>query len=153
MTRQLPRLTVLASLLALSGLAAADQGERTDNSETTVAGQLRGTWVAVSLEHGGKKEDPPKGRELTFVFDGGKLLINEGNHPEEGSYKTNDSKSLREIDLIPPKKLKNNAETIKGIYRIDGDTLKLAFTHRGARPTGFDAKDEESGVITFKRKK
>jgi uncharacterized protein (TIGR03067 family) len=152
MTRRLLGITLLCCLLLWRGPAMGDQGERTANYETTVANQLRGTWVAVSLEHGGKQEAPPNGEELTFTFDGGKLIIKESRRTEEGSYTTNDTKNPMEIDLIPSKNVPKEA-TIKGIYRIDGDTLKLAFTRGGARPTRFDAKDDNSGVITFKRKK
>ncbi|SRR5579872_5155527 len=147
------RTMALMCLLCCPVLSVAwDGGERTDNSETTVTNQLRGTWVAVLLEHGGKQEVPPNGDDFMFTFDGGKLLIKEGKHTEEGGYTTNDAKNPKEIDLIPPKNLPKE-KAIKGIYRIDGDTLKLAFTRGGARPSGFEAKDDNIGVITFKRKK
>jgi uncharacterized protein (TIGR03067 family) len=152
MKRQLLGPASLACLLVLLSQAAADQSERSDNTETVVvAGQLRGTWVAVSMEQGGRKEQAPKDRELVFTFDAGKLIIIEGKHTEEGSYTINEAKALKEIDLIPPMGIKE--ATIKGIYQIDGDTLKLAFNRGGARPTGFDGKDNDGGVIIFKRKK
>jgi uncharacterized protein (TIGR03067 family) len=74
---------------------------------------------------------------------------------ETGSYKTNDTKRLKEIDLTTPRN--GNAavtETMKGLYQIDGNTLKIAFAINGPmgdRPTGFDAN--EVGVVILKRKK
>jgi uncharacterized protein (TIGR03067 family) len=152
MARALLGMAALLSLLVLCSQTAADQGERTDNGETVLAAQLRGTWVAVSIEQAGRKEDPPKGQELTFTFEAVKVVINEGTRITEGTYITNDTKNPKEIDLIPPKDLRGG-DPIKGVYRIDGDTLKLAFSRRGARPSTFDGKDNEGGVITFKRKK
>src|SRR5947207_452465 len=113
MTYRLLGMTVLCCLLTLRGPVVADQGERTDNYETTVASPLRGTWVAVSMERGGKQEAPPNGEELTFTFDGGKLIIKEHMHTEEGSYTTNATKNPMEIDLIPPKNLPKE-KAIKG---------------------------------------
>jgi uncharacterized protein (TIGR03067 family) len=154
MTRQLLRMGALVCLLVLPSLTVADQGERTDNSETIVAGQLRGTWVAVSMERKGHKEEAPKNRELTFAFDVAKVLITEGTHKEEWSYQNRDTRTPWEIDLIPMKgQPQPPGLIIKGIYRIDGDTLKLAFRMGGSRPSAFESKDDESGVITFKRKK
>ena len=152
MKRQLLCMAALACLLAFVGQTPADQGERYDNTETVPASQLRGTWIAVSMEQGGRKENLPNGVEMKFTFDKGKLAVNEGGRATVGSYITNDARNPKEIDLIPPKDLKG-AEVIKGIYRVDGDTLKLSFTRGGNRPKGFNPKVNESGVITFKRKK
>ena len=152
MTGQLLRAAALASLLVAGNLATADQGERTDNAETVVTGQLRGTWVAVSMERAGKNELPPNNRELVFTFDAAKVKVTEGMHTEEMSYQHREAKTPWEIDLTEVKGGPQGL-TIKGIYRIDGDTLKLSFSIGGTRPTTFTSKDQESGVITFKRKK
>jgi uncharacterized protein (TIGR03067 family) len=152
MTRKLLGMAVLCLLLVLHGQTVADQGERTANSETVIAGQLRGTWVAVSMERGGRKEEAPKERELTFTFEGDKVTITEGKHTEQWPYQQRDTKTPWEIDFVPSMDHKGEP-TYKGIYRIDGDTLKIAVARRGARPTGYDHTDDDSAVFLFKRKK
>ena len=151
MMRRLLRMAALGCLLLLGSRLAADQGERTDNAETVVASQLRGAWVAVSMESGGRKEEAPKNRELMLTFEGGKLSVLEGKHTEEGTYTIRDARTPNEIDMVPSRDLKG-APMLKGIYRIDGDTLKLAFSRGGPRPTAFESKDNNSVVIIFKRK-
>ena len=148
-------LATLLCMMAWCGSAAArDRGEPTDNAETTIASRLQGSWVMVSVEIMGMKRDAPQGQEVVFTFKGNKLIISQGmGSEEEGAYKLNDSKLPKEIDLIDLKK--NGKETLKGIYQLDGDTLKIAFSGPGGgggpRPTAFTGKDV--GVVIFKRKK
>jgi uncharacterized protein (TIGR03067 family) len=152
MTRHLLRTAALASLLMVGNVATADQDERSDNADTVITGQLRGTWVAVTMERGGKTETAPNNRELVFTFDTAKVTVTEGMHTEEMSYQHREAKTPWEIDLTEVKGGPQGL-TIKGIYRIDGDTLKLAFSIGGTRPKTFTSSDNESGVIIFKRKK
>jgi uncharacterized protein (TIGR03067 family) len=99
--------------------------------------------------------DLPKGQEQTLTFENGKVTMKQAVRNETGAYKTNTAKSLKEIDLITPKNGNaKDTETMKGVYRIDSDTLKIAFSMPGPmtnRPSGFDAKD--IGIIILKRKK
>jgi uncharacterized protein (TIGR03067 family) len=153
MVRKRLGLAALVWVAALCGSAAAwDKGESTDNAETTIASPLQGSWVMVSIEIMGMKVELPQGQEPVFTFKGDKLLVNQAMRKEEGAYKLNDSKMPKEIDLIDLNK--NGKDTLKGIYRLEGDTLKIAFTGQGnggsPRPTAFTGKDV--GTVIFKRK-
>ena len=112
---------------------------------------LVGEWVGESGVHGGKPDNPPPGTTITFTRDG-KLLLTEGKggRTEEGTYKADPKKTPAELDLNPPGK----AEAILAIYRIEGDTLTLCFSHGGERPTEF-ASPAGSRVmlVTCKRAK
>jgi uncharacterized protein (TIGR03067 family) len=153
-------LTALVCLAAWCGSAAAwDKGELTDNAETTIPSPLHGSWVLVSSEINGIKEVAPTGNEesvLTFNGDRflDKFIVKRGRQIEEGIYKLNDSKMPKEIDHIMKleRKYVKGVLTFKGIYRIEGDTLKLAFSYSGPRPTAFESKDDNSVVMIFKRK-
>jgi len=153
MTRKLLGMAALLCLVALQSHAAArDKGSPTESDKTVVASRLQGTWVMVSIEIMGMKIEGPKGQELAFTFDGDKFIVHEAMHREEGSYKVDETKNPKAIDLVAP--MGKMKETIKGIYQLEGDTLKIAFSPEGPngnRPTTFDAK--VTAIIVFKRKK
>jgi uncharacterized protein (TIGR03067 family) len=152
MKRSLLGVAAVLCLSVFGSHADADRGDRTDNAETTVAAALRGTWAVESFEVMGMKIDVPMAQRPTLTFDNGKAIMNDGMRREETTYKTNDSKTPKEIDINEPRNQGN--QTIKGIYKIEGDTLKIAFSANGpgnARPTTFDAKD--AGVMVLKRTK
>jgi uncharacterized protein (TIGR03067 family) len=153
MTRKLLGMAALLCLVALQSHAAArDKGEPTESGETTLTGRLQGTWEMVTVEIMGMKIDAPKGQELAFTFDGNKFIVHEKMRREEGTYKVDDTKTPKAIDLTAP--MGQAMQMIKGIYQLDGDTLKIAFAPEGPngnRPTAFDAKT--TAVIVLKRKK
>jgi uncharacterized protein (TIGR03067 family) len=118
--------------------------------------KLEGTWELVSYEVNGKVTPAPEGKGMTLTFKDGKVTKKaKDEKDEEGTYKIDDTKKPAEIDMTTPKKGKpDEKETMKGIFMIDGDTLKIGFTAKGPdapRPTAFDGK--ETGIMNFKRKK
>ena len=84
---------------------------------------------------GGKPDNPPPGTTLTFTADG-KVLFKEGGdaRAEEGKYKADPKKDPPEIDLSVPG---GQSDPIRGIYKIDGDTLTLCLSMDGTRPKEF----------------
>jgi uncharacterized protein (TIGR03067 family) len=150
---QRPGLAVLVGVAAWCGSAAAwDGGESTDNAETTIASSLQGSWVKVSIEFMGRKDVFPQ-ENLVYTFKGDKYIIKQAMRNIEGTYKFNDTKMPKEIDFINLGGMGN--KTAKGIYQLDGDTLKIAFILQddglgGPRPTAF--KDKDVVILTFQRK-
>jgi uncharacterized protein (TIGR03067 family) len=143
----------LACLLAWQGPAAArDGGPTSADGEMTIGGRLTGSWAVSEIEFQGMKVPLPPGQDIAFTFQGAKLLVNQMMmKQEEGTYKIDDKTSPKQIDLTGSL---NQPGTIKGIYHLEGDTLKIAFSMQGPggqRPTGFDAKDIV--VMICKRKK
>jgi uncharacterized protein (TIGR03067 family) len=153
MKRKLLGMAALMCMLGWSSAATAwDRGEPTETGETTTAGDgLRGTWSLVGVELMGRKIDLPK-MQMTITFDKGKAVMNDGTRREESTYKIDDSKTPKEIDIHGPKNQGN--QTMKAIYKFESDTLKIAFSANGPglpRPTAFDGKD--AGVMVLKRTK
>src|SRR5580698_5931830 len=100
MLRKRLGLAALVCVAAWHNSAAAwDKGEPADNAETTIVGRLQGSWAMVSVEFMGMKIATPQGQEVTFTFKGDKFIVSQGMGQEEGSYKLNDRKMPKEIDL------------------------------------------------------
>jgi uncharacterized protein (TIGR03067 family) len=118
--------------------------------------KLYGTWVSSSVTLKGKDAQLPFAG-MMFVFSrGGRLVMKKKDQPEMvGRYKTADAKGgkdFREIGLFVLKDGEPVVST-KGIYRIEGDTLLMAFPadKDGPRPTELDPM--QGGVLIFKRPK
>jgi uncharacterized protein (TIGR03067 family) len=70
------------------------------------------------------------------------------------TYQVNPTRTPRDFDLIVSKDDGKKQETVKGIYLIEGDILKMSFPSDGKdkeRPTAFDAN--KAKIWTFKRQK
>ena len=118
-----------------------------------------GEWVGEKATAGGKERPVPAGG-ITFTFTAdGKFIVREGKRekPDEGSYKADSTKDPAEIDIMPPAD-KPGRPTIKGIYKVDGDTLTLCFGRgdkdAADRPTKFESPEGSNVmVMTLKRAK
>ena len=149
---------MFASLLV--GLAvtvgAQDKKDPPAKDPPAKGAPIVGTWVGEKAVAGGKEQPvPPGGISFTFGPDG-KLTVTEGkqNKPDSGTYKTDPKKDPAEIEIIPPAEKKE--PTVQGIYKVDGDTLLLAFSRGkgGNRPTKFESPEgSDVIVITLKRDK
>jgi uncharacterized protein (TIGR03067 family) len=113
--------------------------------------KMAGAWKVIVDEADGKSL--PK--EVVEKFDG-KLTV-EGNKykayvgdklEDEGTIKIDPAKKPKEIDVAPAKE-----KVMKGLYKIDGDTMTVIFSKPGGdRPKEFKTK-EGSGemLLVYKR--
>jgi uncharacterized protein (TIGR03067 family) len=148
MVRHAIGLAFLAVVVVLPTVAA-----RQDAPEDE---KLYGTWRVTSLETMGKVEEAKEGRDASIVFSkGGKAVMKETGKPDEiGSWKVSTSKNPKEIDIIGPKQEGKKQEFMKGVYDVQGDTLKIAISSEGPegnRPAKIDPK--EAVIVTLKRQK
>jgi uncharacterized protein (TIGR03067 family) len=110
-----------------------------------------GEWDGEKAVRGGKERPVPDGGiKITFTADG-KMLFKEGNKDEQtGSYKMDAKKIPGEIDISPP----NEDGTLKGIFKIDGDTLTICLSGKDEtdRPTKFESPEGTNiMLVTLKR--
>jgi uncharacterized protein (TIGR03067 family) len=121
-----------AAVIVLALLAPVLAAEEKKSDED----KIQGTWKALSGEHGGKKapEEALKGFRMTFAA-GGKLTVLAHGNTEEGTFKLDATKKPKQIDLTTEDK------SLKGIYELDGDTLKLCVDEEGSRPTEFKSPE------------
>ena len=120
--------------------------------------RLQGTWGATQyVQNGqGKDEAPiaPEDSAIRFMFKGKEFLLlasgNAGESPK-GTYKLGSSGKDKTIDLTLPSGAKK--QTMSGIYKFDGETLKITFAPDGVRrPNDFkSAVGSKLTAIVFKR--
>ncbi len=133
-------------LAAMAG--AALRGNVADTDEQ----MLQGEWDLASIEVQGKSLPAPVGKGGSIIFDkDGKLTLKDPGKPDKvGNYKIDAGKDPKQIDLT----LSKDGEAMQGIYELDGEKLKMAFSaegHKGKRPGEF--KGENILIVVWKRQK
>jgi RNA polymerase sigma-70 factor (ECF subfamily) len=140
-----------AGLFAYGVLAA---GERTAQKGKSDQERLQGTWALVSEERGGKLVEPPEGvKGATLTFQGDRVSFKQKGGGHEASFKVDPTRTPKEIDLTVAQDGKPAVH--KGLYALEGDTLKLCLAHPPQpRPTAFAsaAGEQWPAVFVFKRK-
>lgn len=113
---------------------------------------LQGEWALASIEVRGKTLPAPLGKGGSLVLEkDGKLILKDPGKPDKiGKYKLDTDKIPAQIDLFQSK----DGEAMKGIYELDGDKLKMAFSAEGStgkRPSEF--KGAKVLIVLWKRQK
>ena len=133
MTRR-SALALLTLALAVPALAADEKSP------------LEGKWTVTSLTRDGKADKSLDGAVREHAGDkysvtpaaGSTAVKVEGTAVIDAAKKTLDMK---------PSSGRYKDKTLQGIYKLDGDTLTVAFSEPGKdRPTAFESKDG-SGVV------
>jgi uncharacterized protein (TIGR03067 family) len=146
-------LIVIGSLTAPRSIQAEDPSPRQVAKDDLK--KLQGTWECVSMEREGDEvaAEHLKGVMVSYKDDQ-VTLYRDGEVFRKGVVTLEPSKGPKKIntwDLDGP----YADQTVPGIYEIDGDTLKLCFSHPGeARPTEFSTKKAPGFLYAvYKRKK
>jgi uncharacterized protein (TIGR03067 family) len=126
--------------------------ELKENPSTKELKSLTGTWMAVSGEENGKEisKDDAKAFELT-IKDGKYTLKIMGKEQEQGTITVDPEKKPKTID-IDITSGDDKGKSQKGIYELDGDTLKVCV----ARPEEERPKElagKAASLWVFKRAK
>ncbi|HBI42656.1 MAG TPA: hypothetical protein DDY78_07335 [Planctomycetales bacterium] len=159
--KRVASVTVAVSVIAGVFAVAVSSGLCQEKTKEEGAGKndrasLQGVWVCTKVSFNGqaldatdKKQVP---RPMTVTFDGEKIVFAQGEDKGPGTtYGIDQSKSPKAIDI----------GTAKGIYAIDGDSLKLKYfkekdqdDKRNVRPTDFGTKEGDGfASFEFKRQK
>jgi uncharacterized protein (TIGR03067 family) len=136
-------LTLVIVVFFVGAALSQDKAGKTDQDK------FQGTWTFVSGERGGKPlpGDDVKDRKITFS--GNKMKMKNKDQEREVTFKLNPDKKPKEIDVD------FDGQIGKGIYQLDGDTLKVAHGELGdPRPTEFASKaDSKVTLVVLKREK
>jgi uncharacterized protein (TIGR03067 family) len=143
-------MTALWTLMAGLALAAADPEVRKDED------RLQGTWKVTSIENDGKKADPKTFAGWKLVVAGNKMTALDGNDVvDDHTFTLAAAAKPPALDLVPLMGEKK-AKTVKGIYRLEGDTLTVCVSEPDAkeRPKEFRSVEGTSHtLVVFQRAK
>jgi uncharacterized protein (TIGR03067 family) len=141
-------LAAVAAGLLIAGNAVRAEEKKDD------AKKLEGTWAATAMEFGGQQAPADAVKDTKLTFAGDQLTFTSKGKDEKATFKVDTGKKPFTIDITPSDG-PDKGKTMKGIYTLDGDTLKIAFgVKEDERPTGFtNEKDKPIVVMTFKREK
>ena len=132
------RITGVALLLAaFGGLVAADDPLK-----------IEGRWKVASVDLAGMSVPGLADAELVLA-DGKKVFTLPDGRVEKGTYQLNAARQPGEIDATTEGK----DGTEKGIYAVDGDTLKLCLaTGGGQRPREFATRKGSDQILIVLRR-
>jgi len=136
------------TLVAVVGLGVYPLGA--DDKETK---PLLGTWSATLWEDGDMSLKEADGIPLKAIITKDAFAFDAGT-AKKSKYKLDFTKTPHEIDLTPEGGSKKG-KTLKGIWEVKDDTLKLCLNpDEGDRPTEFAiAKGKSFVLMEFKREK
>jgi uncharacterized protein (TIGR03067 family) len=147
MTRHL--LAMAAVVYGLTAPAVGQDKGKTDDE------RIKGNWKVSSVEKGGMKVDDSIPPDVILHFADGQLKMTSASDNKEmrGTYKLDGAKKPREIDITVGEGGKEH--TVRGIYELTGDTLKLCISHApDPRPTEFSTQaGSNNQLIVLKRDK
>ena len=107
---------------------------------------IQGTWTLVSGEYSGNPLPDEVVQHVRLIFAGTKLTTKTKNRQTEATFKLDPSQTPKEIDV----NMEGNVG--KGIYELDGDTLRIAHGEVGdARPTAFPKAGSGLTVLVVRR--
>ncbi len=141
----------MKSVAAVVLLALVATPVRSEDDPKKAAESLQGEWKVVSFNKGG--EDTPKEEleKAKFVFVGEKLTITFNNRDETATFTVDPKAKPLAIDITPAGK---KEKVVKGIYKLEKDTLSICFGPDGAdRPTEFKGTKKSSLIVVERVKK
>lgn len=142
---------MIHALVAAVVLAAAD-GPLDPKKELDA---LQGTYTLVEAVIEGGPAPADELKKVTVVIKGDQFLFREDNQEEAATIKFGAAGPPKEIDIVPSSGTRKG-KTLKGIYELTGDTLKICGANEegAVRPTKFEApKGSGCALLVLKRAK
>ena len=135
-------------LVTAGVLVAADA---TEDAAKKDQDRLQGTWKVASATKGGKEAPADRLKEMRLVVQGDKMTVRDGTRDEEATFTLTPDQKPAAIDVKPGRA---SRKTILGIYRLEGDALKMCWSREGERPREFASPEGSDAILlVLKREK
>ena len=142
------RTILLLAGVLLSAVALGSDSPKEYDDRTEYVG-IEGTWRLTRIESNGEKDNSPGNEVITFLS--GTYTNNSGGDTRRGTYRADPTRKPPHLNLMPsigPYK----GQTIKKIYQLDGDMLRIGSQMPiSQRTQGFN--DPSTYVEIYKRVK
>jgi uncharacterized protein (TIGR03067 family) len=140
-----------AVILVAVGLIAPEPADR-DKGPDAGLKSLQGKWVVVAGEEAGKQQTDAQLKDSWVEFNGNRVRLRSPREDLNMTFTTREDSKPAQIDFkiaSGPDK----GKVSKGIYMIDGDSLKIAYAAPGQdRPRNFStAKGSHQFMWVLKR--
>ena len=136
-------------------MCAASIAGKPDDAVAAEYKALVGNYKVAKVELGGK-DITEHLKEMKFeIRDGGKYTAQVGELKDDATFTVDPAKKPKEMD-VKPNGGPNKGQTVKAIYKLDGDTLTMCYDHDKSenRQTKFESKEGTRVLlITYKREK
>jgi uncharacterized protein (TIGR03067 family) len=110
--------------------------------------KFRGTWTVSGCEKAGQKAPAEEVKKLGLIFTESEFTWKTGAHDVQGTFSLDATKSPRQITMS------HEGKKLAGIYRLEGDELKICISHGDDRPVDFTTKDGTmTMLLVLKREK
>ena len=96
--------------------------------------KLQGSWTVAAGEKAGQNAPPEGLKAVRMTFTGAKFTWKTGQDVTEGTFSLDATKTPKEITMSA------EGKKLAGIYRLDGDELKICMGRGDDRPSDFATK-------------
>src|SRR5262249_59767052 len=106
---------------------------------------IQGTWLVTALEREGQAVSKAELARLHFklIFSGDKVTFDYTGGTEVGTFKLEAGNNAKTIEVI------KELDTSKGIYRLEGDSLKICGVPSGEEPPAEFASKPGTKQVLF----
>ena len=145
--RRMRRTISLIAVIVTFGIVATDAVPH----QATATSELKGAWVAESLQRGGRSAPPEMVKSVRMTFSETSLTIAGYLGPEDEtvSYSVDRQASPHQLDLSTP-----GGEKIPGIYAVRDGKLIVALPPKGSseRPKALSSEAGSTALLFVLRK-